>query len=299
MEKVKKLDFVLDKGNSLGVDISDGFWAIASAEVMDSVGDVVKQDGMNWDSYHNPPVSYMKILAGHAKTLPDGTPPIVGRIEEFKKITKKIDGKNVKATAFRMSFAKDGEGNYTELALKYKKLYEGGYLDSFSVGLLVKSFEHNDTGMDINESELFEVSAVTVPCLASATVLRAIQKELDIPEEVIATALDDEIKDKVLHLTKTMDKQAEIISKQAEMLAEMAIKVDSITKSSITLEDSLKCVSNDYQKRLDTVNDRLDYVEAGVVVKSIVPTPTDDRKRVDAKELSEIANIFKKYSGRE
>ena len=295
MEKVKKLDFVLDKGNTLVSTVADGLWAIASAEVVDTVGDIVKQDGMKWNNYHNPPTSYMKILAGHAKDLPDGTPPIVGRIEEFRKITKNINGKDVKATAFRMSFAKDGEGNITELASKYKKLYEGGYLDSFSVGLLVKSWENNAVGIDINESELYEVSAVTVPALASATVLRAIKKELGIQE---TEYLSQEIEGKIEELTKTISKQSEIISKQAEMFAAMSIEVDKVQKFSLIVEETMKVSSQDIQKRFDSVSDRMDYIEAGVVVKSIVSPQTDDRKRVDAIELSEVSDLLKKYSGR-
>ena len=78
------------------------------------------------------------------------------------------------------TFAQDGSGNLTPLAKKYKRLFDGGYLDSFSVGMIVN--EHaplrETGGFDIKSSELYEISAVTIPANAHANTLKALKDEL-------------------------------------------------------------------------------------------------------------------------
>lgn len=265
---------------------TDGLWAYASVEVPDAVGDVVKIGGVTWSDYHNPPNSYLKITAQHSMELQDGTPPIIGRVERFAKTKSVVDGKEVPALAFYMTWAKDGNGQVTELAKKYKDLFDGGYMDSFSVGLIVSDFDKNDSnGYDYKASSLYHIGAVTVPANPKANVVRSISQEIE---------------GKVEELTKTIDKQVEIICKQSEMVAKMSIEMDRISTISKGLEDILKASSNEVQKRFDSVSDRLDYIEAGVVVKSAVHIPqTGDRKREDVKDLSEVSELLKKYSGRQ
>jgi hypothetical protein len=154
-------------------------WGIASCEVKDTSGDIVRRDGITWTTYHHPPERHLKILANHLRVLPDGSPPIIGRVEEFKKCILPVDGKSAKVLAFRFSWATDEHGVVTELAQKYRDLVRGGYLDSFSVGLMLTDFDQfDDGGLDIRGSELFEVSCVTIPALGQANVLRAIEDKL-------------------------------------------------------------------------------------------------------------------------
>jgi hypothetical protein len=262
-----------------------GIWAYASVEIPDSVGDVVKIAGIDWSDYHNPPNKYLKITAQHAMELADGTPPIIGRVEKFMETKVTVDGKSVPALAFYMTWACDGSGAITALAQKYKDLFDGGYMESFSVGLLTDDYEGNESkGLNYNSSKIYHIGAVTVPANPMATKFKSIEKAMH---------------DKVAELTTTVDKQHEIISKQSEMIAKMAIELDKVCNLGQVVEDSLKSASEDVQKRFDTLIDRLDEIEAGVVVKSTVPIPqTDDRKRDNAKDLSEISNLLKKYSGK-
>jgi len=76
-----------------------GCWALASVEVEDTEGDIIKIDGIDWSSYHNPEKNvYMKVLANHMTVLPDGSSPVIGRVEEFKKVTL-LGDTNAKALA--------------------------------------------------------------------------------------------------------------------------------------------------------------------------------------------------------
>jgi hypothetical protein len=171
---ITKLAHVIRQPHWLDKDASgssDDLWAYASVEETDSDGDIIRIAGMNFSAYHNPPSTHLKILAGHAKTLPDGRPPIVGRVEEFRKVSTP-DGKP--ALAFRMSWAP------SELGQHYKSLYmsEPPYMDSFSIGAsAVEAEPIKGGGWDFKATELAEVSCVTVPANVRANVIRSAEKD--------------------------------------------------------------------------------------------------------------------------
>ena len=82
----------------------------------------------------------------------------------------------------------------TEFAQEIKSLYDGGYLNSFSVGGRVNKRANNEKGIPvIQDMELWEVSCVTLPSNRSANMIReAKAMGLDIPHvEKALTVLDD------------------------------------------------------------------------------------------------------------
>lgn len=171
----------------------DGLWGVASVQEPDSVKDIVVIDGLSTDEYHSPPQRHLKILAQHKHTTPDGRPTVIGRVEEF--VRSEVNGKP--ALLFRMSWAKDGQGNLMPLAKEYKDLYDGGYLDSFSVGMMVREAQAvKGGGFELRAATLHEISAVSVPALVSANALKEMGERLGAAEatygaiEKMSEALD-------------------------------------------------------------------------------------------------------------
>jgi hypothetical protein len=173
MPEITKSGFVL-KELPEGVEKAkdDSFWAIASVEDVDEDGDIVRIDGMDLSMHRKD--SPIKILASHLRKLPDGTPPVIGKVEEFRKTTlRKGAAGEKKALLFRFTFAPG------ELAGKYKELTEAGYLDSFSIGASVlESKPLKNKGHDYTKTKLQELSEVTIPANAGATVMRALEEKL-------------------------------------------------------------------------------------------------------------------------
>lgn len=74
----------------------------------------------------------------------------------------------------------------TPFAQEIKSLYEGGFMNTFSIGFIPVHRETTDEGrVRFTEIELLEVSAVNVPANANATMMRALegacQKGLEFP----------------------------------------------------------------------------------------------------------------------
>lgn len=259
MEMVKKTFLATKAADKQTND--DSLWAVATCEIEDSTGDVVKTAGVSYGNYHNPPNTYLKILAGHKHILDDGSPAVVGRVEEFSRGNLVVgDGKSVPALYFRMSWAKDGEGYVTDLAAKYKALYDGGYLDSFSVGMILQDFTKNKAGgRDIQASELHEISAVSVPMLAKANVVKHIEETLGIKLDV--KTLEDEVEKKITEepygykdVVKAMGSMFEpIVKSQNELLEQnkaLAERLDVLESAIVVLTDVAKVQRQDDQKGL-------------------------------------------------
>jgi hypothetical protein len=145
-----------------GFTVEDGeFWGIATVEVPDKEGDIVRVAGMDL-GYHTPE-SPIKILAQHQTRLPDGRLPIVGTIKEFRPTRLMKGGGEVPALLFRGGFSKDGQGNYLPLAKEYKDYADGGSLTDFSIGAeIVESQPIKGGGRDFTRTKLYEVSWVVV-----------------------------------------------------------------------------------------------------------------------------------------
>lgn len=276
----------LDGVTKAADDTSDDIWGYASVEVEDSAGDIVRIAGIDTDTYHRPPRTYLKILAQHDSSSPTtGEAFIVGRVEEFKRTKTVVDGQIVPALAFRMSWARDGEGNLTPLAKHYKGLFEGGYWDSFSVGMLVKDYETLASGgIDYTATLLYEVSCVSVPANGYANVTSAKDVTSDADDAVL----------------KHVERQQELLGKQVEQVGQLLAQVAEICISSKGLEGAFNAFSADIAKRLEALEDRLDSIEAGIVVKSETHSPkTDDRTRGQAElqKLADITQKLKRFSG--
>lgn len=196
----------------------DGDWVCMSAEIPaeDEAGnDVVRVAGISTARHTSR--SPIKLLAQHARGY-SGEPTIIGRMEEYKLGTTTWKGKRVDAMFGRFSWAKDGEGTVTELAAKYKGLWDGGYLDSVSIGFRpIKSRALNAEkpwdGYEYLESELVELSIVTIPANPAATVLRAIADAFDdAPADKVGQQEITSDKDGVVTLLKQIDKALTALS---------------------------------------------------------------------------------------
>ena len=138
---------------------------IGSNESPDRQGDVVVASGWDIENYKKNPV----FLWGHDY----GTLPVGKAINVF------VD-KATKALMFDIEFAV----NEYPFAETVYKLYKGGFLNAVSVGFMVKDFHLDDDGIwYIDESELLELSAVTVPANPSA-LLAGMKKGLFSDKEI-------------------------------------------------------------------------------------------------------------------
>lgn len=135
--------------------------AVFSTETVDRHGDVVKQ---NWDlrSYMNNPV----ILNSHRH---DDAGEVVGKATRLRVAKDRLEGD--------IQFAV----NENPKAKVIYELYKGGYLNSFSVGFVAKeaNWDEDNGGFVIEESELLEISTVSVPANPEALAL-AKSKGIDV-----------------------------------------------------------------------------------------------------------------------
>lgn len=183
MTKIIKTGHYL-KSLPAGCEATDGsFWGVATKQIVDSDGDVVEVKGIDYSDYHSPPRIHAKMLANHAMTLASGEPSVVGRIEEFKTVS--MDGTD--ALIFRGSWAKDGAGQITPLAKKYADLYEGGYLDSFSIGFIPVKAKGMKNGTHFEKSKIYEVSPVSIPANPESNMIVRRALGMDVPDPMIAT----------------------------------------------------------------------------------------------------------------
>jgi len=299
----KKKFFTATK--ALDKSSDEGLWFVATCEVPDTVGDVVKADGVDYSDYHNPPKSYLKILAGHEHMLADGSPAIIGRAEEFLRADIIIDGKSVPALYVRMTWAKDGDGTVTELAQKYKSLYDGGYLDSFSVGMMVKEFQKNKTGgVDIIKSSLYEVSAVAIPCLSHANAVKTIEETLGITlelptDKVEETHLKEMVSGEVLEAFVAKYFPNGVKAVDAEPYDPSVYVRDSIAKALEPALESLNSIAKSHKDLLD----RLDVLESAIVVltanaKGLCQDNRNDPSPDQKKQFNETLDRLNKFLGK-
>lgn len=145
--------------------------AIFSTQDEDRHGDVVMQDGWDLKNFKKNPV----ILNSH--NYGDAT-EVIGKASNVR-----VEGKKLVAT---VTFAV-AENPKAKVIFD---LFANGFLNAFSVGFMVKKFKEDKDGtvnwFVIEEAELLEVSAVSVPANARAL---AKQKGIDVD----ALGDDDEI----------------------------------------------------------------------------------------------------------
>lgn len=135
------------------------FWAIASSESPDRDNDIIRIDGWNLKNYQKSPRGlWMHDYFEHP---------------HFKTLKIKVD-KDKKQLQFQPQF------DTHERAILTFNQFANGFLDDFSVGFIPGQFSYRnsentwDGGRDfVKNHELLEISAVTVPANAEASILRS------------------------------------------------------------------------------------------------------------------------------
>ncbi len=158
---------------------------IASTQTVDRHGDTIIQAGWDLAPYKKNPV----ILNSH--NYFDATEVIA------KAKSTKIEGKGKKAKLVQVwEFAVE-ENPKAKIIFD---LYAGGFLHASSVGFIPRKFAENKDGSrdwyTIEEAELLEVSAVSVPANAAATLAKSIGASVkDIEDAIGVEDEEDETED--------------------------------------------------------------------------------------------------------
>lgn len=120
---------------------------VASTEDEDRDGEIVKQSGLNFDTFKTNPV----LLANH-----DGGDirSVIGKVSEIWREGNK--------TLFKATFSKANE-----FAKQAYGMVKEGVLNTFSIGFMAKDFDKNV----ITKSELLEISLVPIPANPKAVVM--------------------------------------------------------------------------------------------------------------------------------
>ncbi len=146
--------------------------AIFSTQDVDRHGDIVLQEGWDLVNFKKNPVILNSHNYGDAAE-------VIGKASNVKIDGKKLTGK--------ITFAV----NENPKAKVIFDLYAGGFLNAFSVGFIPTKFKQNKDGstdwFTIEEAELLEVSAVSVPANA-----RALAKEKGIDMDVLPEHADED-----------------------------------------------------------------------------------------------------------
>lgn len=309
LDKLKTIQTHLVKeltGGLKAAELREGedMMGIASAQIVDSDGDIILIDGIKFDKYHKPPQRHLKLLASHMGSLPDGTPPIIGRIERFWKTTVEADGQEVPALAFAFSFAKDEDGQLVPLAAAYKKLMPK-YLDSFSVGLMVDDYEVNKdkTGLIVKESSLFEISAVAIPANAEANALKTIksvfkEQNIDLTEEEEKEVCDcgEENCDcaKNIENEEKTQQNTEIVPEVEEENKELEEETNTNTDYNEAVKTVVTPMFEELHKRLDSIESTLAIVSKGLNDQTEGPKV---RSVEEKKSLDQIKQALDKIKG--
>lgn len=195
--------------------------AIFSTQDVDRHGDTVLQDGWDLKNFKKNPV----ILNNH--NYSDAT-EVIGKASNVRVENKKLQG--------TIKFAV----NENPKAKIIFDLYAGGFLNAFSVGFIVKKFKENKDGTrdwyTIEESELLEVSAVSVPANA-----RALAKQKGIDVDVLDAKEDTEgmeVEGDTTQEPVTTDSQTEIKEPVVSVIQSDEIKEDVIEENTDDIGDS-------------------------------------------------------------
>ncbi len=191
--------------------------AVITAEIADAEGDVVEVGGIEWPRYNaeNP----LPVLSSHLRKLPDGKPPIVGFATKLYRGETVADGKRVPAVFMEWEWAE------TELAHEWKSVYARAGRLSFSIGASVKKAEPIEKdgrieGFRYVETELTEVSVVTIPANPSALSARESTK-----------AIEDMTENLAKQITEALNKQESLINELASSLDAIETRIDELATS--------------------------------------------------------------------
>ena len=180
-------------------------WALATVEVQDREGDIIRVAGINLD-LHRPECPVKVVGSQHKYNVLDdkATYPVMGKVKEFVKTTTKVNGEKVPALAFRYEYAKEGD-QISPYAAKLKSQFDNGILDSFSARFIpasVKPLRSKGGRYDVTECVLDgEISACLFPMNPYATVLKALEDGLGEDFDKLAY-----LEQRIIELHKAVDR---------------------------------------------------------------------------------------------
>ena len=262
---IKKFDVELKK-----VDGDDNsFEAVFSTQGEDRHGDVIIQEGFDLKSYKKNPV----ILNSHNH---DDATEVIGKVD---KRTLKIEKKKLSG---KIKFAVDENPK----AKIIYDLYSKGYLNAFSVGFIPKKFDEKDMSI-IQEAELIEISAVSVPANAAAL---AKQKGINI----------DKLYDKSRDKNNDGDKKSKKTTKKDNDDSKTKRKEDKTDKnkqakrvSKSTKEKETK--EEGFKKEIKKLNERLEKLEGKREVKK-EEVKKEEVKESELSREEKIKKAIKEYN---
>jgi len=229
----------------------DYFTAVASSEVEDRQGEVVKQAGWSLTNFKKNPI----LLWMHDHEKPLGKAERVWLDKTGK--TPVLKFKGIISTA-------------TEYGRAAKQLMEEGILNSFSVGFRALEMDGNA----ITKAELFEISLVSVPANPEARLLAAKSLEgAGFKENVIKNLIGEED-------AKEEDEVATLKSKIAE-LEEQIIKTQEIAESAVKGLQHLAPLGS----KPEVVSKRLQSVKLLAKTADILIVESKSPKTVDRAKL--------------
>ena len=166
-------------------EIGEDWWfkVVASDETVDRSGEVIKISGWELANFMKNPV----IIANHIYKVEN----IIGKATSIYVEDEKLVVEWIFAT--------------TDLAQDVRKLYDGGFIKTVSVGFIPKERDPNDRNI-ITRAELLEVSFVPVPCNPNA---------LSLWKEIL-----DEMIEKGLIIKEENEQESEEIAQSEETWAE-------------------------------------------------------------------------------
>lgn len=231
------------------VKADDTFTAVASSEVEDRQGEVVKQAGWSLKNFKDNPI----LLWMHEHDKPIGKAERVWLDKTGKSPILKFKG--MISTA-------------TEYGRAAKQLMEEGILKTFSVGFRPLEME----GKEITKAELFEISLVSVPANPEARLLAAKTLEgAGIRESVIKEVIGVE------------DDKEEI----TELKAKISELEEQVTKTQEIAESAVKGLQhlNPHRSKQETVSKRLQSAKVLAKTADILIVESKSPKTVDRAKL--------------
>lgn len=281
--------------------------AIASEEVADRDGDVISIDGWDLKNFKaNPVLMWLHMMDGHM--LPIGRANNIG--------VKTVNGK--KKLLFEPEFHE-----ITEMGKTVKRMFEEGYLRTFSVGFQPKEWQKLSSDQEFpprykyTKQELVEISAVPIPALPSATIIdEASKKGFDMT--VVKSLIKDfekstETKSEDVEENKEEEKPQEVEEKSIEvkqgrtlskknegMLREAVGMINTVLSSMDSEGDIQMDVIDADKKQYDELNERLSKMEGqikhliGEVQAQRKDIKTAKKETVQEMDLKDVMKIMNK-----
>jgi hypothetical protein len=251
----------------------NGSWVIATAEIPaedERGGDIVRVAGMKTPAR-------IPLLAQHMHAAPDGSPTVLGSVVEFRDGLVPWKGKAVKAKLARFEWAN------TPLADKYKSLWPE-HINTVSIGAMVKDFKPLGPGVegfDYTDTEIYELSVVTVPANPAAQHLAAIKS-------VLGESLD-------LASVETPDDDDADDTDPDEIVLSMLRDVrDGITDLTKLLDNRIEQLTTDFEKRLDDFESNfVDRAFPEQTRDNREPAPTRPNQSFDTSEARKLLDALR------